>query len=86
MDSPSCSLRLEFVTSWQTDVGTLFRREPLNWAALAESPQFDEIAESRLAEETRISIFQNMWRLRCAYKAQKVPAGLEALTPGVEAL
>ena len=49
-DCPAYSnLRLELATSWQTDVGTLFRREPLNWAPLRESPQFDEIAESRLA-------------------------------------
>ena len=86
-DCPAYSnLRLELATSWQTQVGTLFRREPLNWAALGEGPQFDEIAESRHAEETRISILQEMWRLRCAYKAQKALAQPEALTPGVEAV
>ncbi len=78
-------LRSQLATQWQVEVTELFQREPLNWAALGESPHFGEIDETRHAEKTRISIFQKMWKLRCSYKAQKI-LDSEALTPGVEAL
>lgn len=80
----SAELRNQLARSWQVDPDVLFQREPLTWAALGESPQFDVEEDTRNAERTRIQIFQKMWKLRCSYKAQRTPAS-EALTPGVEA-